>query len=115
MMVMSHLLHGFAFVSVKLLAPIRAQRAVNVVAAALPRMTRDESARVLVRLRGGSCLTRSMTVAARLPGAAVVIGVPRPGRDFEAHAWVEQDGVPLLATDPRGAEIARFACARAPG
>ena len=106
---LSSLLHGFAFLSVKLLPPIRAHRALCVVAAALPRLSREESARVLVRLQGGTCLTRSMTVAARLPGASVVIGVPRPGDEFEAHAWVEQEGRPLLPSDPMGEEIARFA------
>ncbi len=112
-MLLSHVLHGFTFLSVKLLAPMQAQRALNVVAAALPRLTREASGSVLVRLRGGSCLTRSMTVAARLAGASVVIGVPRPGNEFQAHAWVEQDGRPLLASDPRGDEIARFASSAA--
>lgn len=109
-MVLSHLLHSIAYVSVRLLPPIRAQRALARVAAALPQLNREQSTQALARLRGGSCLTRSMTVAARLPGASVVIGVPRPGYDFEAHAWVEHEGRALLVSDPKGAEIARFAC-----
>lgn len=111
---LSHLLHGFAFLSVRLLPPLRAQRALRAITSVLPPLSREESIGVLRRLRGGSCLTRSMTVAARLSGASVVIGIPRPRSRFGAHAWVEQDGRPLLTSDPKGGEIARFACSPAP-
>lgn len=111
----SHLLHCVAFLSTRLMPPMRARRMVGVVASALPPLSREESIQVLLRLRRGSCLTRSMTVAARLPGASVVIGIPRVRREFGAHAWVEHDGRPLRSSDARGPEIARFACFLAPG
>jgi hypothetical protein len=66
-------------------------------------------------LRGsGSCLTRSVTIAARLSGSEVVIGADRwsSRSALDAHAWVELDGERL---DPaRGrefvfGEIARLA------
>jgi hypothetical protein len=38
---------------------------------------------------------RDLVVAHGLPRAMVRIGVRRGGQGFEAHAWVEQDGVPI--------------------
>jgi hypothetical protein len=68
--------------------------------------------RALGRLRGGSCLSRSLAIASLVPGAEVVIGV-RPGEDgpvasgVQAHAWVEVDAGPLRGGDVVGREIAR--------
>lgn len=49
-----------------------------------------------------SCLMRSLVLTGMLARrevyAKVIIGV-QPGPDFEAHAWVEVDGHPLLATN----------------
>jgi hypothetical protein len=43
--------------------------------------------------RSGSCLSRALAVAARVPGAEVVIGVdPWGSSTTRAHAWVELDG-----------------------
>jgi histidinol dehydrogenase len=57
---------------------------------------------------GGTCLSKSLALAWMLRGrgiaAAVRIGVKSAGR-FEAHAWVECDGVAI--PDPSGVE-ARF-------
>lgn len=45
------------------------------------------------------CLGQSLVLMALLArrgvGSALVIGV-RPGSNFEAHAWVEREGMPLL-------------------
>lgn len=45
------------------------------------------------------CLVRSVVLMALLArrgiASALVIGV-RPGAEFEAHAWIERDGQPLL-------------------
>ena len=38
---------------------------------------------------------RDLVVAHGLPRAAVRIGVRRGTSGFEAHAWVEQDGIPI--------------------
>ena len=61
------------------------------VGALLPRLSVDEGRIVAGRLRGGTCLTRSMTVAARVPSARVAIGARRERGTFGAHAWVEFD------------------------
>jgi hypothetical protein len=57
--------------------------------------------------RQGTCLSRALAVAARLEGGEVVIGVDARGAVM-AHAWVEVEGRPLRAEDPRGGEIARL-------
>jgi Transglutaminase-like superfamily len=50
----------------------------------------------------GRCLMRSLVLTGMLARrgvySTVVIGV-RPGAKFEAHAWVEVDGQPLLPAD----------------
>ncbi len=47
------------------------------------------------------CLVRSVVLMALLSrrgiASSLVIGV-RPGDEFEAHAWIEHDGQPLLPT-----------------
>jgi hypothetical protein len=47
------------------------------------------------------CLVKSLVLTSLLTrrgaSSSVVIGV-RPGGEFEAHAWVEQAGAPLLPT-----------------
>ncbi len=75
-----------------------------------PIETVEEAQRMARRLDGyGSCLSRSLAVAARTPTADVVIGVePRPGESPFAHAWVEIGGVPLDASDVAGTVIAKL-------
>ncbi len=65
--------------------------------------------RVAQELEGrGTCLTRALAVASRLPGSEVVLGTDAPGSlDFTAHAWVEHQGT-LIA----GAPIARHELSR---
>ncbi len=59
--------------------------------------------------RKGTCLTRSLAIAARSPRADLVIGVLPPGdRSLFAHAWLELDGVPVDASDVAGEEIVRL-------
>jgi hypothetical protein len=60
------------------------------------------------------CLIRSVVLMALLArrgiASSLVIGV-RPGDEFEAHAWIERDGQPLLPTGggayPRLLELGR--------
>jgi hypothetical protein len=64
----------------------------------------------------GTCLSRSLTLAARLRDAEVVIGVAGSslhgrGSSFAAHAWVEMRGVPLRPDDAIPGEIVRI-CVR---
>jgi hypothetical protein len=85
-------------------------RVVRGLARFLPPLAGPEAAReVAESLEGrGTCLTRSLAVAARLPGGRVAIGVDPSNVRVLAHAWVEKDGVPLRASDPRGTVIAKL-------
>ncbi|BDG05661.1 lasso peptide biosynthesis B2 protein [Anaeromyxobacter oryzae] len=81
---------------------------------ALPRRVLD-----LLRRWPVSCLWRALTgwAALRDAGAPVrfVIGVRAAGGDLVAHAWLEQDGVPLgEAEDPRACFTVAFVFPRPP-
>jgi hypothetical protein len=63
--------------------------------------------RVTIRCLGllptdSRCLVRSVVLMALLSrrgiSSSLVIGV-RPGQEFEAHAWIERDGQPLLPAE----------------
>nr|UXE44902.1 hypothetical protein Hi04_10k_c3883_00011 [uncultured bacterium] len=103
-----HALHLFAYVAMRALSPTKAHALVIRAGAWLPqRHSPDAVKTAAARLRRGTCLSRALTIAARAPGSEVVIGVSSP-QEFEAHAWVELDGVPLRSDDPRGVEIVRL-------
>lgn len=111
-MIREHFLHVVARAALRALPPLDAKRVVDAAAVPLGRYPSLDRARAAAgTLDGtGTCLSRALTVAARLDGARVVIGV-EPGRQISmlhAHAWVEIDGAPLRASDPRGEEIARL-------
>jgi hypothetical protein len=113
-MLASHALHLLAWLAVRTRAPLEAKRVVDLAGRALPPIPDADAARAVGRrLRGGTCLSRALTIAARLPGAEVVIAV-RPGekREVDAHAWVELERVPLNASEVVGEEIARLAPSR---
>ncbi|HRG99618.1 MAG TPA: lasso peptide biosynthesis B2 protein [Polyangiaceae bacterium] len=110
-MVATRVLHLVARASVRLLAPRTAHRVVRAVGRALPALDASDVARVAAGLAGrGTCLSRALTLAARLPGAEVVIGARRPGLDgaFTAHAWLERDGAPLASDAEGHRELARL-------
>lgn len=92
--------------------PTRAHAMMRKIGRLLPmRETGAELRRASERLRGGSCLSRSLALAARAPSADVVIGVELTGGTaFFAHAWLEVDRSALTSDDPRGTEIARLSC-----
>jgi Transglutaminase-like superfamily len=105
-------LHLVAWLSVRFRSPRTAKRIVDAAAAVIshPFPDREAARRAALRLSNvGTCLTRAMTIAARLPGSYVVIG-RRFEKDapFLAHAWVEQDGVALEPVDEGTVEIARI-------
>jgi hypothetical protein len=92
-------------------APITAHGVVIRAGAWLPTIDSPEEARVVARslLRHGTCLSRSLALAARAPTADVVIGVtPRRQAPLLAHAWIEMGGAPIDTADVSGAEIARL-------
>jgi hypothetical protein len=104
-------LHVVAWGLLRTCAPVRAHAILLRIGSRLaPIETLEEARRVVRRLsRHGTCLSRSLAVAARTPTADVVIGVePRENAPLFAHAWVEMDGVPLDHTDVAGAVIARL-------
>jgi hypothetical protein len=107
-------LHGVAWVALRVQSPVNARRTVARLGTMVPPFATAAEARTAVRglLSGGSCLSRSLAVAARLRGSSVVIGVdPRWSSRFMAHAWVEQ-GIETVDVGgpgvPRGVEIARL-------
>jgi hypothetical protein len=58
-------------------------------------------------MRRGTCLSRAMAVAARIPDATVVIGLDKSDSGF-AHAWVEVNGNPLMPSEARDHVMARL-------
>lgn len=61
----------------------------------------------------GACLIRATALRAvllprGLPGADVRIGVRRSAAGFEAHAWVECDGMPIAESDRVRGQFAPF-------
>jgi hypothetical protein len=57
----------------------------------------------------GTCLSRSLAIAARAPEAQVAIGVsPGLGAGAFAHAWIELNGEPIDPVDPSGEVIVRI-------
>jgi hypothetical protein len=94
-----HLLHLAARLATRLWAPERAKWVTDAVGFCMPRLRSSiEAGAYLAELSGrGTCLTRALAVAARWPGAEVVIGgrTGEKGAGFSAHAWVENEGVEL--------------------
>ena len=109
-MLENYLLHALARVTLRVMTPLRAKRMVDAAGRALRALSPDEALRVASRLEGhGTCLSRSLTLAARLPCSEVVIGGSfAPGQRFAAHAWVERDGQAISATHGQHQEIARI-------
>jgi hypothetical protein len=92
-------------------SPLAAHRVLVRAGSWLPSVESPEEARALARslVRHGTCLSRSLTLAARAPSADVVIGVsPRVGAPLHAHAWIEMNGVPIDPADVSGEVIARL-------
>jgi hypothetical protein len=108
-------LHGIAWIAMHLQKPLAAKRTVDFVGRWMPRFRTVDDARAAANSldRQGTCLSRALAVAARVEGGEVVIGVDARG-DVIAHAWVEVEGRPLRAEDPRGGEIARLGARRPP-
>ena len=114
-MIENHLLHAAAWGLLRILPPRRAFQWTARIASALPQIHADDEARrVAAALDSrGTCLSRSLTLAARLRDAEVVIGVDARSLagqrvSFTAHAWVESQGVPLRPDDVIAGEIVRI-------
>jgi hypothetical protein len=107
---MNRLLHVVARLAVRASTPLRAKRIVDALGGLLPPLSVGEAMRIAQELEGaGTCLSRALTIAARLPRSQVVIGSDGPTESsFAAHAWVERDGTIVSATPPARVEIARL-------
>jgi hypothetical protein len=103
-------LNLWAQLALRSVGTIRAKEMVEGLAARYPSIRSIEEARRVVQRMAsrGTCLSRSLVVATRCPGSAVIIGVAKgrsaassdaPVAPF-AHAWVEINGVPV-DDDPR--------------
>ncbi len=112
-------LNAIAYVALRLAPPNRAKRWVERFGRVYPVLRSIEDARAMAHRLGGrgTCLSRSLAVAARCPGSEVVIGAIEPRKDastpagdrpLDAHAWVEVSGVPLLDGKPRWRELGRL-------
>ncbi len=102
------LLHAAARIAIRLWPPPTAKRRIDAIGSFLRPIDFDEAASLSRRLRGGSCLSRALVIACRMPGAEVVIGANRiPGTPLSAHAWVEARGRQIGLDEPR-AELARL-------
>jgi hypothetical protein len=104
------LLNVVARVALRTRTPLEAKRVVDAIGRRLPPLSTQKARRADQRLvRWGTCLSRSMAIASRLPGAEVVIGVDlAPGSGLAAHAWVERGGEVVSATHGTLREIARL-------
>ena len=99
--VLEHAHHGAVWLAVKV-AKLDHARAVACFGARIVPTLDLQSARILFdELRSvGTCLSRSLTIASRLPGAEVAFGFdPARAPNFHPHAWVMLEGDPLVPSD----------------
>lgn len=109
----AHLLHVVAVAGVACSSPARARAAVGFFARHLRPLDVGASRHVAALLEPmGSCLTRALVVASRLPNSAIVIGIERESDRLDAHAWVEVDGTPLRQSDVWGHRLASWMTSR---
>jgi hypothetical protein len=102
----TRLLHLYARVGIRVWPPLEVKRRVDGLGSWLPRLEFGDALAAAEQLRGGSCLSRALVVAARLHDAEVVIG-RRAASPFQAHAWVESQGRSIGLTEPC-TELARL-------
>jgi hypothetical protein len=108
MIAANRLLHLAARLALRVCSPLTAKSHVDALGALLPPMDIEQAEQAALHLRGGTCLSRSLALAARLPGAAVIIGLRHTaGAPLDAHAWIEIDGRTIGRGDPRP-ELARL-------
>ncbi len=103
-----HALHWGARAAVATQTPLRARTSVAALARWVPRCQSVEEARAALAVlgRSGTCLSRSLTIAALLPGSHVVIGFHRDGAAARsAHAWIEMHGAKIEDEQGAGSEL----------
>ncbi len=98
---LEHAHHGAVWLAVKVAKLEHAKVVARVGARFVPALN-VQSAQVLFdELRPvGTCLSRSLTIASRLPGAEVAFGFdPARAPNFRPHAWVVVAGHALVTAD----------------
>jgi hypothetical protein len=110
-----HGLNLAAWAALLVLPPLRASRVVARLASFGPPLESGAEARRALDALGpvGTCLSRAISVAVRLPGAEVVIGVSsglneRSDRPISAHAWIAVGESSFHAQSEDWVEIARL-------
>lgn len=100
-MIANHFLHLVARVALRVRRPLQAKRIVDGIGRCFPTLSPAVAARAARELEGrGTCLTRALVIASRLPGSELVFGTDGPDHTgFSAHAWVEYQGR-LIAGGP---------------
>ena len=109
------LIHAISRAALELPSPLRTKRVMKLVGRLFPAIDADEALlqiEQLERAKRGTCLSRALSVAVRVSGASVVIGVSKDpansGGGTTAHAWIEVNGAPLRDEPVRTLEIARL-------
>ena len=96
------MVHTLARAALKLQSPLRMKRAMVLAGRFFGSIDLTQAVAELdelERAKKGTCLSRAMSVAVRLPGAEIVIGISKDGNGLSAHAWIEVEGVPIR-TEP---------------
>ena len=99
--VFSHVQHGAIWLTVKVAKLQDARALARATARILPPLSVQSAQDLYGDLSNvGTCLSRALTVASRLPHAEVALGFdPSRAPHFRPHAWVIFQGQPLIATD----------------
>lgn len=113
-MTLVHAWHAVCWAAVQALPPQRGATWAGRVAQYLRTWSSAEAIRISQTLRGGTCLSRALAVASRMENARVAIGAqPHATRSrFLAHAWVDVDGRPLIASEATGPVFAYLSVRR---
>jgi hypothetical protein len=107
--ILENILNGMAYLAIRVSSPIQAKKWIERIALIFPRIVTIDDARRMTRHLGarGTCLSRSIAVAACGRNSHVVIGIAELGNregsvsqlsagTFRAHAWVEIDEVAIM-------------------
>lgn len=98
---LEHAHHGAVWLTVKVAKLEHAKAVARMGARFVPALDADTARALFDDLRPvGTCLSRALTIASRLPNAEVAFGFdPRRAPNFRPHAWVLHAGAELIAGD----------------
>jgi hypothetical protein len=98
---LEHAHHGAVWLAVKVAKLEHAKLVARIGARVVPELDMHSARILFEELRPvGTCLSRSLAIASRLPGAEVAFGFdPARAPNFRPHAWVVVAGEALVAAD----------------